>query len=205
MTYIIDPHGYFEQRGEAHFFHAVASIFLVAGFSAFELLAGAIKISSQGENESLVKVVQYMTDGSFFYSFVSVFIKWGVITVIVYGFIMWFGMTGVDSYTVLNLVGVGFTPIVFSSTLDMFLSIYYSFFTNVVPTAVAIRPISSGVYSVWIAIISIIFYVLTLIWAVHIWSGGIHQIGGVTPKKSTLISTLIAIGLLTERLVVIIA
>jgi len=115
---------------------------------------------------------------------------------------MWFGLVGIDMFTVLSLSGMGFTPIVFSYLFDAVIAVHYSFFTPVVPGEVSISPVSSGIFGIFPAIISTLIYIVCVAWAAHIWIGGIHQIGGVTPRKSTLISIGVGFGLLLERVVI---
>lgn len=202
MWYLIDSHQYFEQRNDAPFFNAIVPVFLIGGLSFIATMSNAINISTSGSEESLLDVVSYMGEGWFMYSFLSSFIKWIVVAVILYGFIMWFGLVGIDMFTVLSLSGMGFTPLVFSYFIDAFISVHYSFFTSVVPGRVSIAPVSSGIFGVFPVVVSTLIYIVCVAWAVHIWIGGIHQIGGVTPRKSTLVSVAVGVGLLLEQVIV---
>lgn len=202
MWYLIDPHQYFEQRNGAPFFNAIVPVFLIGGLSFITTIANVVNISTSRNEEGLVEVVGYISDGWVVYSFLSPFIRWFVVGLLLYGFTMWFGTVGVDVFTSLNFGGIGFTPLVFSGMLDASVSVYYSFFTPLVPVEVSISPVTTGVYGWLSGLTSGLVFILCLLWSVHIWIGASHQLGGVTPRKSTLISIAIGGILVLERVVV---
>lgn len=196
MWFLLDSHGYFEERTSVSFFQGLVAVFMNGGVTFITTMVTLLWISTGGGSAAVV--VNEIGISLFTYSFFSSFIMWFLIAIMFYGFIVWDGVGRIDFFTVLNMAGMGFTPLVFSSIIEFVVTIYYANAVTSSGIATTTHILIGGEFGILPAIGMMLIHTITLVWAAHIWIGGMHQLGRVSPKKSTGIVTLVSILMLVE-------
>lgn len=190
MRFLIDSHSYFEGRASIPFVPGLVAVLMTAGLDFFTSVVGlawaeSVRESGSGSSLSGVSVE------TFAYPFFSVFVAWFGLAALFYLFTLLNGTIRVRYLTQLNIVGLGFVPLVAVSAIEFTLTSYYALTVSVATAPGSTMVLRAGGFGilpvVGITVTSLVF----LLWSGHVWNGGIHQLGGVSPRQSTTFSLIV--------------
>jgi hypothetical protein len=200
VWFLFDSHGYFEERSEVPFFSALAAVFLTGGLRFLTSISTIIWLSGPEQN-TILDLVNTLGLELFVYPFFVSFIKWALISVVFYLFALWAGQRTLDFFTTLRMTGLGFTPLLFSAAIELLATTYLT--SSIPPSSVftTTHLLIGGNLGLMPAIAMAIVHIITLLWAGHIWIGGIHQLGRVSPATATGITLPVLSALLIELII----
>lgn len=185
MWFLIDSHTYFEERSEVPFFEGLVAVFMNGGITFLTTLMAIIWMSRKGR-ETIFIALETIGLGLFLYAFISSFFTWFLMGVFFYIFIFWEGETKVEFFPTISMAGLGFVPLMFGSIVELLATTYYAY--TVPPAEITTTHVLiSGAFGIVPAIVMMIIHVFVILWACHIWNGGVHQLGGVSPRKSMIV------------------
>ncbi len=200
MWFLFDSHSYFEERTDVPFFEGLVAVFMNGGITFLTTIFTLIWLASGGQ-ENIAFILDEIGLTLFTYSFFSSFITWFLMGIIFYIFIIWDGAGRIEFFTILNMAGLGFVPLMFGSIIEFVLTAYYA--TSEPVTQVATTHILiGGAFGTFLAVFMMAIHTLMLLWSAHVWIGGVHQLGGVSPTKST-IAVLIIVAILWVELLIL--
>lgn len=200
MWFLLDSHRYFEQRSDVPFFQGLVSVFMNGGLTFMTTLVTLLWLGT-ADDDNIAIVIETVGLPLFTYSFFSSFIAWGAIATVFYLFIMWDGAGRIEFYSVLNMVGLGFAPLVFASMIELIATLYYSSSIQATEVATTTHILIGGEFGLFPAVGMMVVHTIMLLWSAHVWIGGVQQLGGVSPMKSTVAGVLMASVLWLELLV----
>lgn len=198
MKVLLDSHGYFEERISVPFVAGLVGVFLSAGASFLTTLA-VLFFAITSEETTISEVFADIGLTLFVYSFASVFAFWGAISLFFYIVLSIWGKP-LDFLTTLAVAGLGFIPIAIISMVEFGLTVY--FIANIpvgtIPTSTHL--LIAGNFGNGIRIVVLILNLFMLLWACHIWTGALHQLGGLSPSSAVMTTLIVASGLAIELL-----
>lgn len=200
MWFLLDSHGYFEERASVPFFQGLVAVFMNGGITFITTIITLVWLASAGR-ENITIVLDQIGLTLFVYSFFSSFLTWGVMAAVFYVFIMWDGIGRIEFFAVLNMAGLGFVPLVFASFIELAATVYYAAVIPSSGVATTTHILIGGEFGLFPAVGMMVVHTLMLLWSGHVWIGGVHQLGGVSPTKSTIAVLLVVAVLWLELLV----
>ncbi len=197
MWFLFDSHGYFEERASVPFFEGLVAVFMNGGVTFITTIVTLLWLATAA-HDNIAIVINDVGLTLFVYSFFSSFLTWGIMAVVFYVFILWDGVGRIEFFTVLNMAGLGFVPLVFASIIELAATVYYSTQIPASGAATTTHVLIGGEFGLAAAVGMMVVHTLMLLWSGHVWIGGVHQLGGVSPTKSTVAVLLIVAVLWTE-------
>lgn len=182
MWFLIDSHTYFEERSEVPFFEGLVAVFLNGGIT-FLTATVTLMWMARTSSETLLTSLESTGFGLFVYAFLSSFVTWGIMGVTFYMFILWEGETRVEFFSILSMAGLGFVPLMIGSIIEFIITTHYSL-TTPATSITTTHALIAGEFGILPMIVMMLIHALVILWSCHIWNGGVHQLGNVSPKKS---------------------
>jgi len=199
MWFLIDSHTYFEERSEIPFFEGLVAVFMNGGITFLTTIVTIVWMSRTGR-ETLLTALDTIGFALFVYAFLSSFVTWFIMGTFFYLFIFWEAESKVEFFPTVSMVGLGFVPLMFGSIIELVATIYYAL--TVPPASVTTtHALIAGAFGVIPMIAMMGIHMFVILWACHIWNGGVHQLGGVSPRKSTIVVLSIGSILLFELII----
>jgi len=118
--------------------------------------------------------------------------------IVFYLFILWDGIGRMEFFSMLSMAGLGFVPLMFASAIEFAATMYFASQIPADGVATTTHVLIGGEFGAIPAIVMIIVHTIMLLWSGHVWIGGVHQLGGVSPGKSTAAVILIILVLWLE-------
>ncbi len=197
MWFLFDSHGFFEERAAIPFFQGLVAVFMNGGITFLTTMATLPWLAAASRN-NIPAVLDEVGLRLFAYSFFSSFFTWFIMAVIFYIFIIWDGSGRIEFFSVLSMAGLGFVPMVFASVIEFIATIYYTLTVSASEITTTTHILIGGEFGLFPAIAMMVIHTICLLWSGHVWIGGVHQLGGVSPTKSTVAVIFIVLVLLAE-------
>jgi len=197
MWFLFDSHGYFEERADVPFFQGMVAVFMNGGVTFITTIITLLWLATAGQ-ESVSIILEQIGLTLFVYSFFSSFFTWGIMAIVFYLFILWDGVGRIELFTVLNMAGLGFVPLMFASVIELGATLYYALTISPTQVATTTHVLIGGEFGLIPAIAMMVIHIIMLLWSGHVWIGGVHQLGGVSPTKATAAVLIIVAVLIIE-------
>lgn len=201
MWFLIDSHGYFEERASVPFFEGLVAVFMNGGITFLTTIVTLVWLAAAGQ-ANIIHLVDQVGLTLFTYSFFSSFITWFLMGVIFYAFILWDGVGRTEFFSVLNMAGLGFVPLAIASVIEFVATVYYAFKIPATGVTTTTHILIGGEFGLLPAVGMMVVHTLMIFWSAHVWIGGVHQLGGVSPTKAT-VATLVMVAVLWIELVLL--
>jgi|AntDeeMinimDraft_4_1070355.scaffolds.fasta_scaffold03030_4 hypothetical protein len=200
MRFLFDSHRYFEERSDVPFFQGLVAVFMNGGITFLTTIITLIWLAAAGK-DNIALVIENVGLTLFVYSFFSSFLTWFVMAVIFYLFILWDGIGRMEFFSMLSMAGLGFVPLMLASAIELVATVYFAIKIPASSVATTTHVLIGGEFGLIPAVAMMAIHTLMLLWSGHVWIGGVHQLGGVSPGKSTFAVLLIVLVLWVELLV----
>lgn len=200
MWFLFDSHRYFEERSDVPFFEGLVAVFMNGGITFLTTIISLVWLAAAGK-ENISLIIEDVGLTLFAYSFFSSFLTWFLMAMVFYVFIIWDGIGRMDFFSILSMAGLGFVPLMFASAIEFVVTTYFAATVPANGVATTTHILIGGEFGLLPAILMMLVHTVMLLWSAHVWIGGVHQLGGVTPEKSTFAVLGIAVVLWLELIV----
>lgn len=203
MRFLIDSHGYFEGRASVPFVPGLVAVLMTSGLNFFTSVVSFAWVNTLPA-DAVPPVLTDISVDTFASSFFLPFLMWLALATLLYIFTVFIGRIRVTYLTQLNVVGLGFVPLVAASAIELIMTSYYVLTASGGAVPATTFVLRAGGFGILPAVALVVVYVVAIVWGGHVWNGAIHQLGGISPRWSTAISVVVMTLVFIERLIIVV-